>query len=223
MARMARVVAPGVPHHITQRGNRRQKTFFRKKDYELYIDLVGEWCHKEGVELWAWCLMPNHIHLIAVPPGKESLTKAISEAHRRYTKYINSRKNWRGHLWQGRYASYPMDEQHVFHCARYIEMNPVRSGLVRQPEDWPYSSARAHLDGQNDELVNVTPLLKMASDWRAYLMEEEENSKIFHCHERTGRPLGSNNFIQILENQLDRKLMKEKPGRKRKRRGEAKK
>ena len=109
MARLARVVAPGVPHHVTQRGNRRQETFFRPADYRLYRELMAEWCGRCGVEIWAYCLMPNHVHLIAVPQTADALQRAIGEAHRRYTRAINLREGWRGHLWQGRFASFPME------------------------------------------------------------------------------------------------------------------
>ena len=113
MARIARIVAPGYPHHITQRGNRRQPTFFCDEDYLVYIDLMAQWCRHYKVAIWAWCLMPNHVHLIAVPETPEGLTRAIGEAHRRYTRHINFRENWRGHLWQGRFASYVMDEKYL--------------------------------------------------------------------------------------------------------------
>ncbi len=132
MPRIERVTVPSIPHHITQRGNRRQKTFFSNKDYTTYIDLMAEWCNRCGVEIWAYCLMPNHVHLIAVPDNEDSLAKAIGEAHRRYTRHINFRKGWRGHLWQGRFASYPMDEVYLMVAARYIELNPVKARLVRK-------------------------------------------------------------------------------------------
>ncbi|MEW5980395.1 MAG: transposase, partial [Acidobacteriota bacterium] len=144
MARLARVIAPGVPHHVTQRGNRRQQTFFCDDDYREYIALVSEWCAKHCVRIWAWCLMPNHVHLIAVPSSPESLARAIGEAHRRYTRRINFRENWRGHLWQERFASFPLDENYLLAAARYVEMNPVAAGLVAHPGEYPWSSARAH-------------------------------------------------------------------------------
>ena len=133
MARIARVVAPGYPHHITQRGNRRQETFFCDDDYRAYIELMSEWLAKHKVEVWAWCLMPNHIHLIAVPQIQEGLARAIGEAHRRYTRRIDFRENWRGHLWQKRFASFPMDETHLLAAVRYVEMNPVTANMVEQP------------------------------------------------------------------------------------------
>ncbi|MDD5168160.1 MAG: transposase [Syntrophales bacterium] len=130
MARIARVIAPGYPHHVTQRGNRRQETFFADDDYAAYLELLSEWTRKHDVEIWAYCLMPNHVHLIAVPDSEEALARAIGEAHRRYTRRINFREGWRGHLWQERFASFPMEESYLLAAARYVEMNPVASGLV---------------------------------------------------------------------------------------------
>ena len=153
MPRIARVTVPSVPHHITQRGNRRQKTFFSNKVYAAYIDLMAEWCNRCGVEIWAYCLMPNHVHLIAVPDNEDSLAKAIGEAHRRYTRHINFRKGWRGHLWQGRFASYPMDEVYLMVAARYIELNPVKARLVSKPELWKYSSAASHVYGKERHII----------------------------------------------------------------------
>jgi REP-associated tyrosine transposase len=154
VARLARAVVPSLAHHITQRGNRRQRTFFCPDDYLLYIALLAEWCGRCGVEVWAYCLMPNHVHLIAVPGSPDALRRAIGEAHRRYTADINRREGWRGHLWQGRFASYVMDDRYTLAAARYVELNPVRAGLVARAEDYLWSSARAHLLGRNDCLVN---------------------------------------------------------------------
>ena len=121
MARFARVVAPGYPHQVTQRGNRRQQVFFCEEDYQVYIELMREWCAKHAVEIWAYCLMPNHVHLIAVPQIPEGLFPSIGKAHRRYTRHVNFREWWRGYLWQGRFASFVMDERHCLCAARYIE------------------------------------------------------------------------------------------------------
>ena len=136
MPRCARLVVPGLPHHVTQRGNRRLPTFFRDGDYALYRHLLREGCAKAGTRIWAWCLMPNHVHLILVPSSEDGLRAALGEAHRRYTRLVNEREGWRGHLWQSRFASFAMDEQWLVACARYVELNPVRAGLVRRPEDW---------------------------------------------------------------------------------------
>lgn len=150
MARIARVVAPGVPHHITQRGNRRLQTFLREEDYLEYLDLMSYWCSRWKVEIWAYCLMPNHVHLITVPPSKEALTSAIGEAHRRYTRWVNTREDWSGHLWQGRFSSFPMDEAHLYIGARYIELNPIRAGFAKEPWQYRWSSAAAHTQGLDD-------------------------------------------------------------------------
>src|SRR5215831_4203837 len=130
MARLARVVVPGMPHHITQRGNRRQTTFFCDDDYHAYLELMAHWCRQCHVDIWAYCLMPNHVHLIAVPESEAGLRQAIGEAHRRYTRRINFRERWRGHLWQGRFGSFVMDEPYLLAAARYIELNPVRARLA---------------------------------------------------------------------------------------------
>ncbi len=117
MPRLARVVVPGLPHHIIQRGNRREQSFFCDEDYESYLDLMGRWCRTHQVEIWAYCLMPNHVHLIAVPEAVEGLRRAIREGHRRYTRIVNFREGWRGHLWQARFASFVLDESHLLTAA----------------------------------------------------------------------------------------------------------
>jgi putative transposase len=219
MARIARVVAPGYPHHLTQRGNRRQKTFFRDDDYAAYLELMAEWCRRCGVEVWAYCLMPNHVHLVAVPSTAEALARGIGEAHRRYTRRINFRKRWRGHLWQGRFSSYVMDEPHLLAAVRYVETNPVRARLCRKPWRYPWSSAAAHLAGRDDVLVKVRPMLEMVRqwmpDWPAYLALETpaETVRRLRLHERTMRPLGGEGFVKKLEGLLGRRLRPGRPGR----------
>jgi putative transposase len=213
MARIARVIAPGMPHHVTQRGNRRQQTFFSPDDYTAYINLMAEWCKKCGVELWAWCLMPNHVHLIAVPETESSLARAIGEAHRRYTRRINFREGWRGHLWQERFASFTMDESYLFAAARYIEMNPVAAGIVSHPGEYQWSSASAHLAGQDDILTRVEPLLALVENWSDFLTLSSENEiATFLKHERSGRPLGQESFVTKLEESLARTLTLQKRG-----------
>jgi len=213
MARIARVIAAGYPHHVTQRGNRRQQTFFNDEDYAVYLELLSEWTRKHNVSVWAYCLMPNHVHLIAVPATQDGLARAIGEAHRRYTRRINFREGWRGHLWQERFASFPMDEKHLLAAVRYVEMNPVAAGLVEAPEQYRWSSARAHVEGKVDQLVEVAPLIELAGNWRDYLrLSEESDVRSIHLHEKTGRPLGCATFIEALENQLARLLSPQKPG-----------
>ena len=132
-------MAPGVPHHITQRGSRRQQTFFCEEDYKAYLHLMAEWCSRWKVEVWAYCLMPNHVHLIAVPPSKEALTGAVAETHRRYTCRVNLREGWTGHLWQGRFSSFPLDEARLYTAASCIKLNPCgemsRASAAPPPAD----------------------------------------------------------------------------------------
>ena len=216
MARLARAVAPGVPHHVTQRGNRRQQTFFSDGDYGLYRDLVAECCAKARVAVWAYCLMPNHVHMIMTPEDPDGRRAALAEAHRRYSRHVNFREGWRGYLWQGRFASAAMDEPHLMACARYVEMNPVRAGLVTRPQDWRWSSARSHLAAQDDRLVQVAPLLARQPDWRDFLdgALPQEAYEAIRRGERTGRPLGSADFVRRLEAELGRPLAPRPAGRK---------
>ena len=214
MARLARLVIPGLPHHVTQRGNRRQQTFFNDGDYAAYLELMSDWCREEGVEIWSYCLMPNHVHLIAVPKTEGGLRRAIGESHRRYTRRINFREQWRGYLWQGRFASFIMDEPYLLAAARYVELNPVRAKLVDRARDWPWSSAKAHLSGRDDRLVKVAPLLAMVGDWKAFLRSAlpEEELRDLREHGRTGRPLGGSLFLDRLEGLVGRVLKPQKPG-----------
>jgi len=216
MARIARVVAPGLPHHVTQRGNRRQETFFCKDDYEEYIRLLAEWCTRWKVAVWAYCLMPNHVHMIMIPQSEEGLRRALGEAHRRYTRRVNFREGWRGHLWQGRFASFPLDERYLLAATRYVELNPVRAGLVEDPAAYPWSSAAAHLSGRDDDLVRVKPLLEMIGNWRDFLLSgvSEEEIASLRRHARTGRPLGDDGLVGRLEELLGRILQRQRPGRK---------
>jgi len=217
MVRIARVVVSGIPHHITQRGNRRQETFFRDDDYESYLKIMSEWCSKRGVEIWGYCLMPNHIHMIAVPETEEGLARAIGEAHKRYTRMINLREHWTGYLWQGRFSSFPMDEDYLLAAVRYVELNPVRARLVDRPEAWRWSSASAHLQGRDDKLVKVRPMLDRVSDWRELLASGDERLyEEIRKHGRTGRPLGSGDFIKKVSQMLNRELETKRPGRKKK-------
>jgi len=218
MARLARVVAVDIPHHVTQRGNRRMTTFFNDEDYLAYRSLMAQSCVEHGVEIWAYCLMPNHVHLIAVPFSEEALAKGIGRAHEQYTRRVNYREGWLGHLWQGRFASCPMDEKHLLAAARYIERNPVRAGLAERPEKWPWSSAAAHLRKRDDELVRVGPLLELAPNWRSFLKIEESAADLdlLRQHVCTGRPLGDQTFIEKIGKRLGRNLFPKKRGPKNK-------
>lgn len=215
---MARLVFPGNPHHVTQRGNRRQRTFFTENDYQLYLALMSKWCQRCQVDVWAYCLMPNHVHLIAVPQTAGGLRQAIGEAHRRYTLHVNTREGWRGHLWQGRFSSCPMDEPHLIAAARYIEWNPVRAGIAALPHEYRWSSARAHLAGRDDRLVKTAPLLEIVSDWQGLLTAPTppREAQVFRSHERSGRPLGDSAFITRIEHRLGITIHRNRPGRPRK-------
>ena len=214
MARVARIVVPGFPHHITQRGNRRQQTFFGQDDYLAYRLLLAEWCRAHAVTILAYCLMPNHVHLVAVPSSADGLRAAIGQAHRRYTRRVNFREGWRGHLWQGRFASFVMDEVYLRAAVRYVERNPVRARLAGQAWDWPWSSASAHVAGADDELVSVGPMLAMVSDWKRYLQDpdDEPTAAAFRRHESTGRPVGDEGFLARLERLVGRPFRCRKPG-----------
>jgi putative transposase len=136
MARLPRIVLPGIPHHVTQRGNRRERVFFEDGDYELYLDLLSDAAVRAGVAIWSYCLMPNHVHLIAVPSDEDGLRRTFRYVHRHYTGYINARLRVTGHLWQGRFSSVAMDEAHLVSALRYVALNPVRARLVERAEDW---------------------------------------------------------------------------------------
>jgi putative transposase len=143
--------------------------------------LLAEGCRAAGVAVWAYCLMPNHVHLILVPADEGGLRAALAEAHRRYTRHVNFREGWRFYPWQGRFASFPMDEPYLLACARTIELNPVRAGLTQRPGDWPWPRARAHLAGRDDAVVSAGKLLDLVPDWGAFLdsgLGEDERDAI---------------------------------------------
>jgi putative transposase len=215
MARLARIVVPGIAHHVTQRGNRRQPVFFGDGDYQAYLTLLTEHARAVSVGIWAWCLMPNHVHLMLTPPNSDALRGCLADAHRRYSSMVNAREGWRGYLWQGRFASFPMDERHMMACARYIELNPVRARLADRPEDWRWSSARAHLTGKADGVTDISALGGPAGDWRAFLDAGVDDGElaVLRSGERTGRPAGDDGFVRALETQTGRALMKRKVGR----------
>ncbi len=214
MTRIARVVLPGIPHHVTQRGNRRERIFFRDEDYALYRDGLAESCAKFGVEVWAYCQMPNHTHLILTPADAAGLGLALSRAHGRYAGFINARARQTGHLFQGRFGSVPMDEAHLIAAVRYVALNPVRARLVGRAEDWPHSSVRAHLKGRDDGLVRVRPVLDRVADF-ADLLESDADDPAFAALRRSeliGRPLGSEVFTRRAEAMLGRTLAPGKRG-----------
>jgi len=214
MARIPRVVIPGCPHHVINRGNRRQIVFFSQSDKRFFYDLLKQECDRAGISIWAYCLMDNHFHLIAVPDREDALAKGIGETDRRYSLFINIRNDWKGHLWQERFDSYPMGENYLYSAVRYVERNPVRAGIVKKAEDYHWSSAKAHVYHEEDKLLSDNFLVSDIPDWAEYLREETDESdrELFRSHARTGRPLGSDEFIDKLENITGRILRKKKPG-----------
>ena len=186
-------------------------------DYRYYIELLSEYAKEYGTEVWAYCLMPNHVHLVMVPSEEDGLRAALGETHRRYTRQVNFRKGWRGHLWQERFHSFVMDEKYLLATVRYVERNPVVANLCRDPFDWEWSSAMAHLVDTDNELVRVKPMLDRIDDWKTYLSDAYEISDeydIIERHSRTGRPLGNKRFVSMLESIAGRELAPKKPGRK---------
>jgi len=216
MARLPRIVVPGCPHHVINRGNRRQIVFFSDSDKTYFYELLKRESAKAKMDIWVYCLMNNHVHLIAVPEKEDSLAKGIGELQRKYALTINIRNDWRGHLWQTRFSSYPMDEKHLYFAARYIENNPVRAGLVKKAEEYHWSSARAHVFKVRDELLSDFDLALSIPDWGAYLREEisETDVNLLRSHAKSGRPLGDEKFLDDLEIKTGRILRKKKPGRK---------
>jgi putative transposase len=215
MARLARIVVPHLPHHVTQRGNRREAVFFEDGDHEVYRDLLGEQCRKAEVDVWAYCLMPSHVHLILTPKHADRLGDAVGEAHRRYTNFINARGRWTGHLFQNRFSSVVMDEAHLRAAVCYVSLNPVRAGLVARAADWPWSSVRAHLAGMDDALVKVRPVLDRMPSFVELLKEDyDEAFTKLRRSEGTGRPVGAEDFVNGLERVLRRPIARHAPGRK---------
>ena len=201
MPRTSRIVAPGLPHHVTQRGNRQERIFLIAGDEQRYLDILAAQTRRHGVETWAYCLMPNHVHLILTPLDEGGLARAIGETHRRYSAVVNGRQGWTGHLFQARFASVVMDERHLMAAFRYVALNPVRAKLVERAEDWPWSSVRAHLSGSSNGVVDVAPLLARIDDFAGALEMTDREPPEFtalRVAESTGAPLGDKAFRERL-------------------------
>ena len=215
MARLPRLVLPGIPHHITQRGNRRERTFFEDGDFELYLDLLAEAAARSQVAIWSYCLMPNHVHIVAVPSDEDGLRRTFRYVHRHYTGYINARLRVTGHLWQGRFSSVAMDEPHLVTALRYIALNPVRARLVARAEDWRWSSTRAHLATADDGVVAVAPALERVGDFAAFLGEDFDEALTYAAlrkAESVGRPVGSPEWLADMEQRTGKALAPRKRG-----------
>lgn len=219
MPRQARIVIPEIPYHITQRGNRREEIFFTDEDRELYLFWLQEYCEKHQVEILAYCLMSNHIHLVAIPATEESLQRVLRPLHTRYAQRINRAKGWKGHIWQGRYFASALDETYTWAAIRYVERNPVRAKMVRKAERYPWSSAAAHCRQKEDTvLTKKRQWLKQKEqigDWSAWLAEGDDVEQIqdLRTHVERGLPCGTSRFIKKIERLVGRKLEYRLPGR----------
>lgn len=216
MPRIARVVVPDIPHHLTQRGNYQQIVFRDKDDRERYLLWVKEYSDKCDLKVWTYCMMDNHVHFIVVPQSSDSMARTFNQAHMRYSQYFNRKMGQRGHLWQGRFYSCPLDEAHLYAAVQYVERNPVRAGLVERGEDYPWSSALSHVGRINNPILsNDLPLLKEIPDWRQYLSapDEEVTLKQIRSATSTGRPVGSESFVMRVEELLGRVLRAKPVGR----------
>jgi len=208
------VVVPGVAHHVTQRGTGRQLVFYTRGDRVSYLQLLKENSERAGLKILAYCLMPNHIHLIAVPGEEDSLAVALRRAHGRYAQYFNARKLRSGHLWQNRFYSCPMDEPHLWTAIRYVEMNPVRAGLAARPEEYGWSSAAAHIEGSDSRHVVDMGFWGESGGvarWRQLLEAGEQEAELVRLRHATyaGKPLGSKEFHAKIEEV--RKKLKAEP------------
>jgi putative transposase len=219
MARLARITVPGLPHHVTQRGNGRQTVFFSNADYALYRNLLAAQCRTAQVDIWAWCLMPNHVHLLLVPKDEDGLRSALSKVHRLYAGIIHAREKRSGHFWQGRFGSVALDEDHLLNAFCYIADNPVRARLTSNAADWPWSSTRAYLSGKDDGVTERAPMLSRFPDMEGLLGEPRHYDlaafEKLRRAETIGRPLGDSDFLDTLADRFGRTLAPGKPGPKR--------
>ncbi len=217
MARLPRIVVPRYPHHIVQRGNRRLDVFFTDEDRLTYLDHIRTACQRYGVVIWAYCLMSNHVHFVAVPSEIDSLARCFSEAHVRYTRRINYREGWKGHLWQARFGSSVLDENHLIVAVRYVERNPVRAGIVKEAWEYPWSSAAFHIGKERDAgIISSDNILEgLIGDWKTYLRQKDEDGFVESVRRESfvNRPLGDEAFVNDLEEQFQLRLSRGKAGR----------
>lgn len=219
MPRLSRSVFANIPHHITQRGNRRADVFFSDDDRAAYLEWLCSYCVLHDVQIHAYCLMTNHIHLVATPHTAEGLQKVFKPLHMRYAQRINRIKGWKGHLWQGRFFSSPLDEEYLWAAIRYVERNPVRANMVKKAEDYLWSSAAAHCGLKEDKVLGKKEdwgnLLVSTEDWANWLLIEEANDhlNVLRKHVEKGLPCGSEGFVKRLGNQIGRILELRPQGR----------
>jgi putative transposase len=221
MPRVARIIADNHPCHITQRGNNRQDVFLDDEDRTAYLSFLKALTEQHKVRVLGYCLMKNHVHLVVLPEKAALLAKAIGGTHFRYAQYFNKKYKRSGHLWQNRFYSAVLEEMHLVSAMRYIERNPVRVGEAVIPEQYPWSSAKAHVTGNGTgDLLDMQLWQKLVDGkhWKDVLRDEADDSaeKIIRRHTMTGRPFGPEAFIKKLEKQLDRKVSALAIGRPRK-------
>jgi putative transposase len=215
MARISRIVVPHYPHHVTQRGVRSISVFHADDDRRRYLEFLAKEIDRFGVNILAWCLMTNHVHFIAVPQHETSLARAFGEAHRRYTRMKNFEEGVRGYLFQGRFSSVVLDERRLMAAARYVELNPVRAGIVDHPWEYAWSSAGFHTGVHVvDPLVKEKTLPMLAGNWREFLSGgDDKEADTLRMATRTGRPAGDEVFITELSKITGKNVMRGRPGR----------
>lgn len=218
MPRHARIVFPGVPHHVTQRGNHRERVFFDRGDHAAYLGLLGEHAQRLAIDIVAYCLMPNHVHLVVIPSNLDGLHRMFKGVHGEYAQRVNRMRDQQGHLWQGRYFSSPLDADYFLNAVRYAELNPVRARMVVRAEDYAWSSAAAHCGLRKDPLVDAEPrskLLAGIANWSNWLAEEitEDALETLRLHGGQNLPCGSSEFVAELERSAGRQLRFRPPGR----------
>ena len=217
MARIARLVVPGLPHHIVQRGNRNQSVFFSNSDRFRYLYHLRKISYEYGVSFLSYCLMDNHVHLIAIPEKEDSLSLCFRKAHSIYSRHVNSQFNWRGHLWQNRFHSSPLGPSYLYNAIRYVEQNPVRAGIVRNAWDYRWSSAGFHVGIVfSDPLVQLDGSLNsMVDDWRTYLSINPDTVHLMELRKaaKRNRPIGSVQFMKKMNDRFGIPFTARKPGR----------
>ena len=215
MPRIARAVIPECPHHVTQRGSNRIDIYLDRRDREFFIECLRKWSGQTETQVLAYCLMTNHFHLLLSPATADGLGRCLHGVTFRYAQYFNWRHGRCGRLWQNRYFSCPIDRgSQLWTVARYIERNPLRAGFVRRVEDWPWSSAGAHIRGTRDPALSEPSWLTRdeVEQYRHYLTETGTEDEV-RMATKTGRPLGPACFIRRLEAHLERTLAARPVGR----------
>ena len=203
MPRKRRFILPNIPHHTIQRGNNRQSIFFEKEDYDYFLGRLKQLSRENGVEIGSYCLMTNHIHLLTYPATEAGMIKCMKMVCQHYTQYVNKKYKRTGKLWENRYKIHWVDPEREWVLARYIEKNPLRAGLVRQAEEYPYSSARRNLLGSRNGLIRreiVTERNRAGyreffheDDFKEQALTEEINLRV-----EQGKAFGGENFISRL-------------------------